>query len=242
MGKASVIIYISVALLLLFLISHSPKGPKTNRRRRLKLRSTFTFDKQHHEPVAFVPLIADMERRREDKEWEKRYFEHTHKEFIEGAPGAEAQPEWEEFVNDEDYLNDEERLNITSRLVLLFPKIDVDPVDGFVTESEMTEWNLQKAERDMMRRTERDMELHDKNHDGFVSFAEHRPSSWVRNSDNTSFRYNMDWWKEERFNASDADGDGLLNPTEFNDILNPPDSNNPKVIRWLCKKEVRYEV
>ncbi|XP_043695834.1 calumenin [Telopea speciosissima] len=239
MGKASVIIYIAIALLLLFLISHSPKGPKNHRHRRLKLRSTFTFDKQHHEPVVFDPLIADIERRREDKEWEKRYIEHAHKEFLEEAPGAEAQPEWEDFMNAEDYLNNEERFNISSRLVLLFPKIDADPVDGFVTEKELTDWNLQQAEKDVMHRSERDMELHDKNRDGFVSFAEYEPPSWVRNSDNASFGYDMGWWKEEHFNASDADGDGLLNRTEFNDFQHPADSNNPKLIRWLCKEEVR---
>ena len=35
--------------------------------------------------------------------------------------------------------------------------------------------------------------------------------------DNNSFGYDMGWWKEEHFNASDADGDGLLNITEFNE-------------------------
>lgn len=35
--------------------------------------------------------------------------------------------------------------------------------------------------------------------------------------DNNSFGYDMGWWKEEHFNASDADGDGLLNLTEFNE-------------------------
>lgn len=34
--------------------------------------------------------------------------------------------------------------------------------------------------------------------------------------DNDSFGYNMGWWKEEHFNASDGDGDGVLNLTEFN--------------------------
>lgn len=29
----------------------------------------------------------------------------------------------------------------------------------------------------------------------------------------------MGWWKEEHFNASDADGDGLLNITEFNEYV-----------------------
>lgn len=35
--------------------------------------------------------------------------------------------------------------------------------------------------------------------------------------DNNSFGYDMGWWKEEHFNASDADEDGLLNITEFNE-------------------------
>lgn len=36
-------------------------------------------------------------------------------------------------------------------------------------------------------------------------------------SDNSSFGYDMGWWKEDHFNAADADGDGLLNITEFNE-------------------------
>lgn len=35
--------------------------------------------------------------------------------------------------------------------------------------------------------------------------------------DKDSFGYDMGWWKEEHFNASDADGDGVLNLTEFNE-------------------------
>nr|DAD32815.1 TPA_asm: hypothetical protein HUJ06_011666 [Nelumbo nucifera] len=127
----------------------------------------------------------------------------------------------------------------SSRLVLLFPKIDIDPVDGFVTESELTEWNLRQSEKEVMHRSEREIEVHDKNHDGFVSFAEYEPPTWVRKSDNNSFGYDMGWWKEEHFNASDADGDGLLNRTEFNDFLHPADSNSPKLLKWLCQEEIR---
>lgn len=82
----------------------------------------------------------------------------------------------------EDYLNDEDRFNVTNRLVLLFPKIDVEPNDGFVTEHELTEWNLKQAATEVMHRTRREMEVHDKNLDGFVSFAEYEPPSWVRNA------------------------------------------------------------
>ncbi|KAI3472878.1 hypothetical protein Pfo_031029 [Paulownia fortunei] len=51
----------------------------------------------------------------------------------------------------------------------------------------------------------------------------------------------MGWWKEEHFNASDADSDGLLNITEFNDFLHPADTNNPKLLLWLCKEEIRND-
>ncbi|XP_010031375.2 reticulocalbin-2 [Eucalyptus grandis] len=252
MGKLSVAIYIAVAVLVLLLVSRSPRSPAGHGRgghhRRLKLRSNFTFKppaaaaRHHHEPVPFDPLVAELERHREDKQWEREYFEHAHPEVVraaEPAPGEEAQPEWGDFVDAEDYLNDEERFNVTNRLVSLFPKIDVDPPDGFVTEHELTEWNLQQAVSEVMHRTQREMELHDKNRDGYISFAEYEPPSWVHSSDNDSFAFNMGWWKEEHFNASDADGDGLLNITEFNDFLHPADSKNPKLLQWLSKEEVR---
>ncbi|KAK9115502.1 hypothetical protein Sjap_014449 [Stephania japonica] len=237
------IIYTAVALLLLFLISQNrPTNNSQNHHhhhRRLKLRSNFTFkapqDHLRHDPIPFDPIIASIERRREDKQWEKQ---HYFKEESEAA-AAQQQPEWEDFIDAEDYVNDEDRFNVTERLLLLFPKIDVDPVDGYVTESELTDWNLRTAEREVMHRTERDMDSHDKNRDGLVSFKEYEPPSWLLNSDNGSFGYDMGWWKEEHFNASDADGDGYLNKTEFNDFLHPADSSNPKLIKWLCREEVR---
>lgn len=102
--------------------------------------------------------------------------------LTESAPGEESQPEWEDFADAEDYINDDNRFNVTDRLMLLFPKIDVDPVDGFVTVEELTEWNLQQAQRETLHRTQRELETHDKNHDGSVSFSEYEPPSWVRNS------------------------------------------------------------
>ncbi|XP_020534010.1 reticulocalbin-2 isoform X2 [Jatropha curcas] len=250
MSKLSIIVYITLAALFLFLISYSPSKPSNHRHRRLKLRSTFNFSDfnkpLHHEPVPFDPLIADIERHREDKQWEKHYFDHAHPEILshtehhQPAPGHESQPEWDDFINAEDYLNDEEKFNVTSRLLLLFPKIDVDPIDGYVSEHELTEWNLNQAEREVLHRTQREMDVHDKNHDGFVSFAEYEPPTWVHSAaEKDSFGYDMGWWREEHFNASDADGDGLLNITEFNDFLHPADSKNPKLLQWLCKEEVR---
>lgn len=180
MGKSSIVMYIVAAVLtLFFLSSYSPKKPLIHRHRRLKLRSNFTLVSSHrpslhHDPVAFDPIVAEIERRREQRQ------------FAAGAQPPESQPEWENFMDAEDYLNDVEKFNVTSRLVLLFPKIDVDPADGFVSEHELTEWNLQQTEREVLLRTMREMEIHDKNHDGFVSFSEYQPPSWVHNSGSIS--------------------------------------------------------
>ncbi|KAH0931285.1 hypothetical protein HID58_008402 [Brassica napus] len=283
MSKASVILYITVGILVLFLVSYSPKknsdhdhhhhGGGHGQHHRLKLRSSFNFKPTRHDPIPFDPLVADMERRREDKEWERQHIDHSHPELAthDAAPGHESQPEWEDFMDAEDYLNDEEKFNVTDRLISLFPKLDVSPTDGFVTESELTEWNMQSSAKEVMHRTQRDMDVHDRNKDGFISFSEYEPPSWVRNSGewqfpvssrllesanrvknltlslrrtanylgNDSFGYNMGWWKEEHFNASDANGDGLLNLTEFNDFLHPADTKNHKLLLWLCKEEVR---
>ncbi|GAA0172273.1 calmodulin-related [Lithospermum erythrorhizon] len=253
--NTSIIIYILIAIFLLLLISqNNPTNTKPHRHRRLKLRSNFTFSPpsldshqktkiatQNHVP--FDPLVAEIERRREDKHWEQHYIDTHHPELShddqDHAPGAESQPEWEEFVDAEDYLNDEEKFNVTSRLVVLFPKIDVTPVDGFLSEGELTQWNMEQSQKEVLHRTEREMEVHDKDRDGFISFQEYDPPSWVKNSDNNSFGYDMGWWKEEHFNASDADGDGLLNVTEFNDFLHPADTKNPKLLQWLCQEEIR---
>ncbi|KAE8691464.1 hypothetical protein F3Y22_tig00110890pilonHSYRG01498 [Hibiscus syriacus] len=228
--------YVTLAVLILYLISYSPKKHSTrNHHRRLKLR----YSSAHHDPVAFDPLVAEIERRREDNQWEKQYLEHSNPEFLQHpAPAEESQPELDDFLNAEDYLNDGDKFNVTNRLVLLFPKIDVDPSDGFVTENELIEWHLQQATKEVLFRSLREMEVHDRNKDGLISYAEYEAPSWVKN-DNPSFGHNMGWWTEDHFNASDADGDRLLKLTEFNDFMHPADSKNPKLLRWLCQEEVR---
>lgn len=249
MGKYSLIIYITLAVVVLLLISRSSNNKShRHRHRRLRVRSNFTFaapgDHHHHlhdrvAAAAFDPLVAEIERKREDKEWEHHYMQAHHPESTHSMPSESTEPEWEDFMNAEDYLNDEEKFNVTNRLVVLFPNIDVDPADGFISTSELILWNLKQSQKEVMHRTEREMEVHDKNKDGFVSLAEYEPPSWVSSSDNNSFGYDLGWWKEDHFNASDANGDGRLNITEFNDFLHPSDSSNPKLLQWLCKEEIR---
>lgn len=192
MGRGSILVYVIVAVVVLLFLSYTPKNshPSNHRYRRLKLRSNFTLSPSHqHRPIIpFDPLVAELERHREDKEWEKQHIHHSHPELDSdnSAPGHESQPEWEEYMDAEDFLNDEDKFNVTNRLVLLFPKIDVDPTDWFVSLHELTQWNLQQAHREVLHRSQREMELHDKNHDGFLSFSEYDPPSWVHNAGSLS--------------------------------------------------------
>uniref|UniRef100_A0A2N9E7W5 Uncharacterized protein n=1 Tax=Fagus sylvatica TaxID=28930 RepID=A0A2N9E7W5_FAGSY len=39
----------------------------------------------HHEPVPFNPIVADLELRHEDRQWEKQYIEHAHPGLIHGS-------------------------------------------------------------------------------------------------------------------------------------------------------------
>ncbi|OAY75363.1 45 kDa calcium-binding protein [Ananas comosus] len=219
MAKSSasvLVIYVAVALFLLFLLaSYSPKNPNLPRQhhRRLKLRSNFSSVSSsppspsssssaaaaaaslEHSPIPFDPVIASLERRFEDREWEREHYASLHGDG--DKPGKESLTEWEDFMKAEEYINDEDRFNITDRIALLFPKIDVGP----------RRWLLCFTNS--------------------VTF-DFRP-------DNSS----VGWWRQEHFNAADMDGNGLLNKTEFNDFLHPADSKNPKLIQWLCKEELR---
>lgn len=91
----------------------------------------------------------------------------------------------------EDYLNDEDKFNVTNRIVLLFPKIDVRPQDGVLSEDEFTEWNVKQAQRETLYRSKRDMEIHDKNRDGLVSYDEYDPPSWTRKSGDCCVVYEL---------------------------------------------------
>ncbi|RWW82500.1 hypothetical protein BHE74_00009040 [Ensete ventricosum] len=169
--------YVNVALLILVLLSLGPSRPSRPHRshRRLKLRPADGTPAPGDRRIPFDPIIADIELRLDHREWERAHFPS-----IVRAPPAEAQPEWERFMDAEDYINDEGRFNVFRRIALLFPKIDVGPADGFLTSEELAEWNLKQSEKEVMHRTRRDMDLHDKNRDGFISFQEYKPPSRLR--------------------------------------------------------------
>ncbi|CAL5195718.1 unnamed protein product [Lathyrus oleraceus] len=130
--------------------------------------------------------------------------------------------------------------NLTNKIICVFPEIDVNPTDHYVSVHELTQWKLRLLQTKQFHRSKREMIIYDKNLDGFVSFAEFDyalPTS-PQYADGDSFGYHMRVLEEEHFNASDTDGDGRLNLPEFHDFLHPADSNNPKLQQWLCREEV----
>lgn len=80
-----------------------------------------------------------------------------------------------DYQDPEDYLNDEDQFNITNRLTVLFPLLDTNPFDGFVSLPELQKWHFLQGQKTMQHRTNRELENHDKNHDGQVSFKEYLP-------------------------------------------------------------------
>ena len=91
----TVFIYLllAVAFMTLFLVSHDPSHhhSRSHRRtltgKRIKIR-TVHHDKNHHDPIAFDPIVADFERRKEDRAWEKQYFEDQYTKWGEQAASA----------------------------------------------------------------------------------------------------------------------------------------------------------
>ncbi|KAG6425595.1 hypothetical protein SASPL_116036 [Salvia splendens] len=231
MGKHNLLIYTTIALGLLFLVSRSPHKSQPqethhNHHRRLKVRSHFPFSppsdphRHHDPPPAFDPLVAEIELAREDRQWENLYYQTHYDSDADSTAESEAspphhpeshpedhesRPEWEDFADAEDFLNDAERFN---------------------------------SREEAMHRSQREMNTHDKDRDGFITFSEALVAKCLI-ANNTSFGYDFGWWKEDNFNASDADGDGRLNFTECNDFLHPADTTNSKLILWLCKEEIR---
>lgn len=62
--------------------------------------------------------------------------------------------------------------NLTNKIICVFPEIDVNPTDHYVSVHELTQWKLRHLQTKQFHRSKREMIIYDKNLDGFVSFAE----------------------------------------------------------------------
>lgn len=135
-----------------------------------------------------------------------------------------------------------DHFNITSRLQTLFPLIDDNPSDGFVTVEELGAWHVKQGREANLHRTEREMEAVDTNHDGLLSLKEYLHDSSPGDEINVNLTDESNEWMRngvEQWPLTDLDGDGLLNIEEYKDFQNPEDSDNPKLIQWLRKQEIK---
>ncbi|KAJ7528080.1 hypothetical protein O6H91_16G082900 [Diphasiastrum complanatum] len=278
--KAGVVYFLlAIACLALLRFSSHPSisltgGHRKQLGRRLILRahSNATILRAHsnattdarHEPVPFDPIVADFERKREDRTWEREYFRQKYQEWDKNTPinelngeakedshvdshfemlrypqATEEHASWDDDYGDEDYLNDEDQFNISQRLTVLFPLIDTNPSDHFISLKELQDWHVRLAENDALHRTKREWELHDKNHDNLVSFREYLPSFSEEEIANASMGHGGAGWWKEHFEVADEDGDDALNQTEFHNFLHPEDSNSTKLHQWLRQQEIR---
>ncbi|EFJ20472.1 hypothetical protein SELMODRAFT_443827 [Selaginella moellendorffii] len=252
MVRAS-IVYTLLVLGFLSLFIFSKKDPRRHGLgRRLIVRSTLASkaNASHHESVAFDPVVARLEWLRENRDWERDHFQELYKSWNETgathdgqhhAQGHEEQPShWDGHEGDEDdYLNDEHQFNISHRLELLFPLLDTDPRDNVVSLGELQDWHVQQARKLSKQRTDREFEMRDRNKDGLVSLLDYLPHLSAEALVNASTDHGEPGWWKEHFDMADANGDGFLNHTEFNDFLHPEDSRNPKLHHWLRREQIR---
>ncbi|GJP39682.1 hypothetical protein CLOM_g24028 [Closterium sp. NIES-68] len=215
------------------------------------------------EHITFDPLVAEMEARRDDRKWEEAQFRrqgeevrvaHSGKPRGEGDAGGgrkgfedaarieAADEELRRLEDSPDSEAVEHKVNVTNRLRVLFPLIDSDDKDGFVSLSELAMWQVQQGQRSSVRRTRREMQVADSDGDGRVSLKEYLHDDTpgeevhVEGDDEMAEFVKM---SRERFALADADGDGLLNEEEFNDLLHPEDSQNEKLVDSVRDEELR---
>ncbi|KAK4835502.1 hypothetical protein QYF36_010616 [Acer negundo] len=118
----------------------------------------------------------------------------------------------EEFDN---FIDDDGKLNMTSRLMILFPLIDNAPKDGVVGFEELEAWNAKQVIDRLSYRTQKELELSDKNGDGEVYFQEYLPHFSQEDIEQSRMGHGeAGWWKKQFVNA-DADKNGSLNFQEF---------------------------
>ncbi|KAJ7534600.1 hypothetical protein O6H91_13G102000 [Diphasiastrum complanatum] len=252
------ILYTILVIVVLALLRLSTHPPTTEPRRngpgrRLVLRRHSVRSVSQHEHVAFDPLVAEFERKSEQRALERQTIDKQHAVnastsdrdssfseiiFAEHAPGQESQPDpWGD--NYEAYMNDEEHFNISQRLTVLFPLLDIDPLDHFVSLKELQDWHVQQALKDALYRTNRELQMLDTNQDGLVSFKEYLPSLTSDNTEVANKEHDgASWWKEY-FKIADEDEDTFLNKVEFFNFLHSEDGNSTKLHLWSRKQQIK---
>lgn len=158
MGRAVVYLFLITAFAFFFVFypSNSPDRNHQELTRRLgyKLRAP-TFD----------PLVEEMERYAEE------HGSGRGRNAISGQRTTTANQVPDAY---KDYY-DEGRLKISLRLLVLFPLLDHSPKDGVISYEELSDWIIEQAVQRLNYRTRKELDFHDKNGDGAISFREYLP-------------------------------------------------------------------
>ncbi|KDP37385.1 hypothetical protein JCGZ_08570 [Jatropha curcas] len=180
----------------------------------------------------FDPLVVKMERLAEEKDLSNESnFDNSKK----NSNNFEA-----EDYADGEYISDDGKLNITLRLTTLFQLIDKAPKDGRINFEELQTWNREQAVERLMYKTQKEMDLHDKDGDEEISFTEYFPQFSREEIERKDMGHGEAGWWMEQFRNADVDGDGTLNLDELNNFLHPEDSSNKEIQKWLLRDRIRW--
>ncbi|KAK8511888.1 hypothetical protein V6N13_073720 [Hibiscus sabdariffa] len=164
--------------------------------------------------VPFDPLVTRMERWTEDQGWSQNI---TYVPEV-GGDGT---------------------LNTTSRLIILFPFLDIEPKDGKISALELGVWIRQQVVDRLNYRTNKLMSWHDKNGDGAISFSEYLPQFTPKDIERNSMGHGEAGWWMEQFKNADLDSSGDLDFNECKNFLHPEDSDNKEIQRWLLREKMK---
>ncbi|XP_050386929.1 uncharacterized protein LOC126803210 [Argentina anserina] len=219
MAKA---IYLLFAAALIALIVLSPSSPRHHGHHR---RLGFSG----HVPI-FDPLVSKMERYVEENALQdQNHTIDTEHDLVIANDVEEAQQ----------YLSETGNLNITMRLVGIFPSLDVEPKDGFVSYDELKHWIVAQAVERMIYRTRKVMAENDRDGDRAISFREYLPQFSTEDIDRNEMGHEEAGWWKQQFDNADADRNGLLTFNELKDFLHPEDSSNDRIHKWLLTEKMQ---
>ncbi|XP_061370242.1 uncharacterized protein LOC133312956 [Gastrolobium bilobum] len=228
MSKAVVCVLIATAILCLIIILSplnlkEPKGKGLNRRLGYKILE--------HAPN-FDPLIivTKIERETEKKE---QHDEHSPPRMLSTTSTVS------EALETYQYLTSGGRLNTTLRLIILFPLLDREPKDGVVGFNELEAWISQRAVERLDYVTQVELDSKDKNGDFAISFTEFLPQFSEKDIQKKDMGHGEAGWWMEKFDTADIDHNGLLNFTELRDFLNPEDSKNVEMLKWMLRDKIK---
>ncbi|XP_021843055.1 uncharacterized protein [Spinacia oleracea] len=183
------------------------------------------------EGTYFDPLVTKIEHKVE----EKGLNDHLSRDYVHEVVEVDVEVEEADKV----YFGKDGKMNLTLRLTTLFPMIDNSPKDGYVEFRELGVWNIMQAKEGLDYSTRKELELNDKNKDGFISFNELFPQfSEEEIRINKTGHGETGWWMEQ-FRNADANQDGKLSLEELKDFLHPEESVNEKVEDWIMREKIR---